>query len=47
MAWASCKNVWYNGSKEVTGSKSRARRKKGRPSLKWTNDVGLNLRNLQ
>jgi hypothetical protein len=44
MAWECRKNVWYKGSKEVSGRTRRE--KKGRPRLTRMEDVGMDLRNM-
>ena len=45
MAYISCKIGWQKDSKEVTGGKAGGGSKKERPSLKWIDDVKLDLRN--
>jgi hypothetical protein len=46
MPWAYCTNGWCKDVKEVTGSQIRWRgNKKGRPTLRWMDDVKLDLKN--
>jgi hypothetical protein len=44
MAWACCEIGWRKGNKQVTERQTRWREKKGRPSLRWMDDVEMDLR---
>jgi hypothetical protein len=47
MAWECCKNGRRNGGKEVTGRQTKRKEKERKTFSNWTNDVGLDLRNMQ